>query len=66
MQYIFDLDGKPIEVTDLPKALEQAETYVKWHEERKAEKEKDSSVFYFKKGHEHWSNILQQLKELSK
>ena len=52
--------GKTVEVTDLQKAIDQAEFYCSMHE--KAKKHKD--VIYYKDAHLDWEHDLKELKKL--
>jgi|GEM_PF-3788510 len=53
VQYIIDNEGKRIEVENLPKAIKQAELFIKFD-------------VHDKERTEYWKDILEKLKELSK
>lgn len=62
--YITDRKGKPVKVTDLSKAIAQAEMCVSAHRQTKKEKETNPDVYYFKEAHADWEHTLAQLQKL--
>lgn len=55
---IYDLNGKPIEITDLDTAIELAEAYKEYHHQDEQYYEMDKRL------HEYWSDIYKKLLEL--
>ena len=63
--FISDINGKEVEVTDPKAALAQCREAVLWHEQTKAEWEKDSTVLYFKDAHANWQHKLLQMEKMT-
>lgn len=62
MLYITDLDGKKIEVTDLPEAIRQVEEFVSYL----PDKANAEHLLMHDRLHHYWSDALQKLMELER
>jgi hypothetical protein len=62
--FISDINGNPIEVTDIKGALEQAKGGIAFHEAKMKAYKKNQSVIIFPNEYKYWVHILSQLEKL--